>query len=206
MGSHIDALLDFLYRTDVWLFMVINHARNHLLDTIMVRVSDFGIFAPFIAIFILYRLYKGSNRERVMWLVGIIAIITSDSLCARILKPLIGRMRPYLTMDHVFVYKSGKWLVTSPEFRAMAKKSLSWPSCHATNMWTAASYIWGWNRVYAIPVILLAIIVSYSRVYLGVHYPLDCVGGMLVGLMWGTLLVIIAKKMINLVQDVFEGL
>ncbi len=202
MGFQIASLLDTIHSMDVSLFLLINHARNGFLDWLMVRISDFGLFAPLIGVFLLYRFIKGSNTERIMWLAGIFAIIASDALCARVIKPLVGRMRPYLTLDHIFVYKSGKWILTTPEFREAVKKSLSFPSCHATNMWTAAFFIWGWNRLYAFPVFLFALLVSYSRIYLGVHYPLDCLGGMLVGLFWGTLIVLIVKKMIQLWNSV----
>ncbi len=198
MGNPVEGILQLFHRMDVSLFYLINHARSPVLDAVMVRVSDFGLFAPFIGAFIVYRLFKGTNRERIMWIMGVVAVVSSDALCARILKPIVGRMRPYISLDHVFLYKSGKWLITTPEFRAVVKKSLSWPSCHATNIWTAAFFISGWNRSYGVPMFFIAAIVSYSRVYLGVHYPLDCLGGALIGLFWGTLLVMIAKKMINL--------
>ncbi len=201
MGE-IACLLDTVHSMDESLFLMINHTRNGFLDWLMVRISDFGLFAPLIGAFLLYRFIRGSNRERAMWLAGILAIIASDALCARVIKPLVGRMRPYLSLDHIYVYKSGKWILTTPEFREAVKKSLSFPSCHATNMWTAAFFIWGWNRLYALPVFLLAFLVSYSRIYLGVHYPLDCLGGMLVGLLWGTLIVLIVKRMIRLWNNV----
>ena len=198
MGFQVEHLLNTIHQADISLFFLINHARSPFLDKLMVKVSDFGLFAPLIAAFIAYRLFKGTNRERFMWVVGIIAVISSDALCARLLKPLVGRLRPYMCLDNVFVYKSGKWIVTSPGFRATLKASLSWPSCHATNMWTAAFFLWGWKRAYGILLFLLATLVSYSRIYLGVHYPLDCLGGALVGLVWGTMLVLIAKKMIEI--------
>ncbi len=202
MDTQLEYIFQFLHQLDVKLFFLINQTRSHFLDMVMVTVSDFGFFAPFIAAFILYRLVKGSNRERVMWIIGIVAIVTSDALCARVLKPLVGRMRPYVSLDNVFLYKSGKWIVTNPAFRSSVKKSLSWPSCHSTNMWTAAFYIYGWKKIYAIPVFVLAFLVSYSRIYLGVHYPFDCIGGLFIGLAWGSLLVLIAKKMIDLLSDV----
>ncbi len=204
MGTQIGSLLHFIHQLDVALFFTVNHARSPFLDAIMVHLSDFKFFFPFIAAFILYRMIKGSNRERIMWIVGIVAIVTSDALCARVLKPFVGRMRPYVDLDNVYLYKSGKWILTDPGFRIAVKKSFSWPSCHSTNMWTAAFFIYGWNRVYAIPVFILALLVSYSRIYLGVHYPLDCLGGFLVGLVWGSLLVFIAKKMIDLFEDFYK--
>ncbi len=200
MGAPIEYLLSLIHKLDVNLFFAINHTRSPLLDVFMVHLSDFKFFLPFIIVFILYRLIKGSAKERIMWIVGILAVVTSDALCARVLKPLIGRMRPYVDLDHVFLYKSGKWILTNPEFRIGVKNSLSWPSCHSTNMWTAAFFIYGWNKTYSIPIFMLAFLVSYSRIYLGVHYPLDCLGGFLVGFIWGSILVFVAKKVIDLYE------
>jgi len=185
--------METILSIDTRLLLWINHARSPVLDHIMKTISDFGIFFPVIAIFILYRLYKGSAFERVMWVVGIIAVISSDALCARVLKPLVGRQRPYLDVDGLYVLKGSRWLLTNPEIRQNLGPSLSWPSCHATNMWTAASYLLSFMKLPGLVLALVAFLVCYSRVYLGVHYPFDTLGGMVIGIAWGCLFAAIAK-------------
>ncbi len=196
-------LIQQLHSLDVKLLILINHARNPVLDLVMKNISDFGLFFPLIAIFILYRLVKGNWPERIMWIMGILAVISSDILCARILKPLIGRQRPFVDIDHIHVLKGSRWLLTDPAIRAKLGPSLSWPSCHATNMWTAATYLFSFMPRVGAVVALVAVLVCYSRVYLGVHYPLDTVGGLMVGVCWGSLFALCTKAIRKVLSDPF---
>jgi len=186
-------LLDFLNQLDIKLFYTINQLRSPFFDFTMVRASDFGIFAPFILAFILFRLYRGSKKERVFWIIGVVTIILSDAICARLLKPVFARPRPYLSLDNIYVYKHAKWIITSPEIRGQFHMNFSWPSCHATNIWAATFYIWQYRVKYGLIMIPLAVLVSYSRIYLGVHYPFDCLGGLVVGGIIGVMSSYIAR-------------
>ena len=184
-----------LHSIDLRLLMAVNHMRSPFLDVLMKTVSDFDLFLPFLAGFVLYRLIKGDNAERLMWLGGIFVIVTSDALCARVLKPLVGRQRPFVDIDGLYVLKGAKWLITDYETRARLGPSLSWPSCHATNMWAAFAYIFSFMPRWGPIVAVLAAVVSYSRVYLGMHYPSDCLGGLMVGLLWGSLMALLVKRL-----------
>jgi len=188
-------ILGYLHSVDLRLLMAVNHMRSPFLNVLMKTVSDFELFMPFIACFVLYRLIRGSTAERLMWLGGIFAIVTSDALCAKVLKPLVGRQRPFVDIDGLYVLRGAKWLITTHEIRARLGPSLSWPSCHATNMWAAFAYISNFMPRLGAAVAVLAAVVSYSRVYLGVHYPSDCLGGLMVGLLWGGLMAFLVKRL-----------
>ncbi len=167
------------------LLVAVNGFRPPFFDWLMPVVSDFGFFLPFMAVFIAWRLWKGDKWERLAWCGGVMAVIASDAMCARVLKPLVGRPRPYEVVDGIWFYKHSRFILTSPEVRSHIEDTLSWPSCHAMNMWSAASFLFSYSHVRGVALAILAALVCYSRVYLGMHYPVDVVGGAVTGILWG---------------------
>jgi membrane-associated phospholipid phosphatase len=97
------------------------------------------------------------------------------------LRDWIGRERPPL------VYPEPKPLVHVPH-------SGSFPSGHASVSFACATVI-GWRApVLAAPAFGLAAAIAWSRVYVGVHWPLDVLGGALLGLFMGTLIGFLARR------------
>lgn len=108
---------------------------------------------------------------KVLVVVGL-AIGMTDFVNHRIVKPTFNRSRPE---------KAG----LMPLLRTPSHAGLSFPSNHAANMGAAAaalSYAYpAWAPVYA----LAAVLVAYSRVYCGVHFPADVLMGLLLGFLIG---------------------
>jgi undecaprenyl-diphosphatase len=97
-------------------------------------------------------------------------------LVADALKGAIPRARP-----HVHA------LVTRPHTH-------SFPSGHATTSFACATVLaFALPRV-RVPLLLLAAAIAWSRVYVGVHYPLDVIAGALLGVAIGTALISVAGK------------
>ncbi len=99
-----------------------------------------------------------------------LAVLCTAVVVGGVLKPGVARERPSLALDGVAVY------TVDPS------DSRSFPSGHAAG---AAAGAYGLSRAWpsASPLLwVTAAIVAVSRPYLGVHYPLDIVGGLLVGL------------------------
>jgi undecaprenyl-diphosphatase len=97
------------------------------------------------------------------------------------LRQWIGRERPPL------VYPEPRPLVHVPH-------SSSFPSGHASAAFACATVIaWAAPRL-AIPSFVLAAAIAWSRVYNGVHWPLDVLGGALLGVAMGTLLVFLTRR------------
>ena len=108
-------------------------------------------------------------------LVEVAAAGLSADLISLALRQLIGRDRPFV------LYPEPRPLVHPPS-------SGSFPSGHASAAFACATVIaWASPRL-AVPVYVLAALVAWSRVYVGVHYPLDVLGGAVLGVLVATAL------------------
>lgn len=96
-------------------------------------------------------------------------------LCNLLLKNVFARIRPYELNDSI------RLLIRKP-------RDFSFPSGHTAAAFTAVSalYLGRVERLWK-PVLFLALLLAFSRLYLYVHYPTDILGGILVGLAAGYL-------------------
>jgi undecaprenyl-diphosphatase len=116
------------------------------------------------------------------WLLVLLlaADFAADGL-SYVLRQAIGRERPPL------VYPEPKPLVDVPH-------SGAFPSGHASTAFACATVLgWASTRL-RVPAFVLAAAIAWSRVYVGVHWPLDVVGGALLGVLVGALLVFLARR------------
>ena len=100
-----------------------------------------------------------------------LAVAISDFLGAS-LKDLISRDRPCHVLANV-------------KEIANCSNSFSFPSNHAINSFTFATIITCAYRNFSFFLYILALLIAYSRVYLGVHYPTDILSGALCGVLIG---------------------
>lgn len=142
------------------------------LNSVMVFITvpeNFALAALVAALFLLTTCGKSGKRLVVSLLLG---VGVSDPLSSFGIKSLVARPRPChgIVSDHLLKGCSDSW---------------SFPSSHAVNIFCAATIL---SRVYpkaAVPAYSFAAAVGYSRVYIGVHYPLDVIGGAVIGTLLG---------------------
>ena len=171
-------MLDMLIHLDHQLFYLINRELNHqaVADFFRIftnlhhyRIVTAGILPLLFVFWILKRKKRG-----VLQILALIFVVgTSDAFSYRVIKQITYRARPN---NH-------------PQVASLLKvehgpKSSSFPSNHAMNMGTMASALtlffpqvrWLWWSV--------AGLIAFSRVYVGVHFPIDVVAGLIMGWLW----------------------
>jgi undecaprenyl-diphosphatase len=149
------------------------HHRAEPFDTMFVWLSRAGSsgllwVAIGLAVAIAYRKYR-------VLVVTILAVLVADTTNA-LLKDVFDRERPNVR------YAEPGPLLTPP-------RSDSFPSGHAATSFAAATVIAAAAPRLRVPLYVLAALVAWSRVYVGVHYPLDVLVGAVYGTLLGLLLV-----------------
>jgi undecaprenyl-diphosphatase len=172
-------MTDFLHSLtdlDHQLLLAINHARTPVLDRVMTFASQIKVWFPFYAVLLGWLVYH--FRRRAALLVPLLAatVALADSITSRIFKPWAARPRPCHAAD----------LAAQLYLPDGCGGAFGFMSSHAANAMGLAVFLLftlptGRFQPLKIGVFVWALIISYSRVYLAAHYPLDVLGGWLVG-------------------------
>lgn len=163
----------FLYSIDVAVFRWINEGWScPFLDSFFSYITDIRHYWVLIAVLLVYWLWKGGEKGRWLVLSLVVAVLVADQSSSHVIKGIEERVRPCNALDGVFTPagKSGAY---------------SFPSSHAANMGASMFLL-----AMAFPsltwlFILIALLVGLSRIYLGLHYPSDVLGGYVWGLLVG---------------------
>ncbi|MFH0777842.1 MAG: phosphatase PAP2 family protein, partial [Candidatus Eisenbacteria bacterium] len=176
--------LDKLAAIDRWLFHLINgRATNPVLDAVMPFITEGDKFIIPLAAVWFFLFWKADRRGKTAALVTLVVIAASDQFSAHVLKPLFSRQRPPYSLEHVTL------LVDTT-------RSFSFPSVHASNAFAVASFVSSLYRRGSWPLYIVACLIAYSRVYVGVHFPFDVLGGTAVGLCIGFSAAAILKRVL----------
>lgn len=143
-----------------------------MLDPLFVALSLVGSFG---LIWITLALVLALRRRLPSVFMLVTAGVLAADMLALLLKVAVGRRRPFL------VDPDQDPLVGTP-------LDLSFPSGHAATSFAGATLLAWYAPRFAVPLYALAALVAWSRVYVGVHYPLDIVAGAALGVAVATVL------------------
>ena len=121
-----------------------------------------------------------------------LALIFGVVVCNMILKPLVGRIRPYnynldvLKLQWQDFLVHGKLLVETPH-------DFSFPSGHTIASFEASVALYKNDKRLGIPALILAVLIAFSRMYLYVHYPTDVIASVILG----TIFALIANLIVH---------
>lgn len=159
-----------------------NHFRCGFLDVFfstITKLADSGIFWILLAVVFLF--FKKTRKTGLMMGVALLMGLIVGNLT---LKPLIGRIRPY---------------DMNPEVVLLIDKlhDFSFPSGHTLSSFEGATVLMLRDKRFGIPALILASIIALSRMYLYVHYPTDVLAGIILGVTFSCLAVMIVNVIDN---------
>lgn len=137
---------------------------------LVTRLGDGGIF--WIALTAIFLLIPQKRRTGAIMAASLLIDLL---LCNCFLKPIVARTRPFDVNESVAL------LVARPT-------DYSFPSGHTAASFTSVCALWrAGERRWWPPMLILAVLIAFSRLYLYVHYPTDVLGGIAVGIFAGCL-------------------
>lgn len=168
-------MIDFFYQIDVSIFYFVNHTlSNPLFDKFFPFITEVKNWYISYVILLLILIVKGGKLGRISALVVIILITVTDQFTSSFLKEMIGRIRPCNDLPDVNIL-------------AGCTSSFSFPSAHAVNNFAVAVFFSMLFPKFKWALFITAFLLALSRVYVGVHYPSDIIGGALIGSAFGYL-------------------
>jgi len=187
-------VFELIRQLDSSLFLFINSHFSPFFDNFMFAVSNKLVWIPLYAsvLYVLIRFWK----KDALWLAIalILCIVICDQVASGVFKNLVHRLRP----SHAQHLKGMVHLV-----RNYSAGKYGFASSHASNAFGFAtlSALILHRKLYSYFIFGWASMTAYSRIYLGLHYPLDIVGGIIIGVLAAVLCFWMLEK---LKPEIFE--
>lgn len=172
-----------IIESDHWLFARINQSwTSPGLDAVLPYLREAEIWVPFY-LFLLVFITLNFKKQGWWWALSLImTAIVSDLVSSSLIKKTIFRLRPCRNPD----------MIENIRFLAnYCPQSSSFTSSHACNHFALATFIWctlgkispWWGLTF-----VWAAVISYTQIYVGVHFPIDVLCGALMGCLIGWLI------------------
>jgi undecaprenyl-diphosphatase len=179
-------------------FLWLNSFYLEALDPVALQLTQTITWIP-LYVLLLYLIYR-IDPKNTLWILGgvMLTILLADQVSSGLMKPYFERLRPchdprWEGMMHVYGRCGGLY---------------GFVSSHAANTFGLATFLTlklGKKQKAIAWLFLYALVVSYTRIYLGVHYPLDLFFGALVGVLaafFSWLCVVVVRR--KIVKKVLE--
>lgn len=161
---------------DQSLFLYLNSHHNELMDYVMTLFTITPTWLLFYGV-VLYMIIRKYGRKAIPIMISLALIILLSDQISGLVKHSVMRLRPsndpvVAPLTHIFFTKGGQY---------------GFVSAHAANAFSFATFsaLLFRSRGYALFIFPWALIIAYTRIYLGVHYPGDIMGGILLGMLIG---------------------
>ena len=176
---------------DTDLFLFLNGLHADWMDKVMVLLTDMWVWLPLYLLLIYWVVKQYGKRCWWVFVAFGLVVLCSDQLASHVFKPVFQRLRPCYNDDL-------QGLIHLP--KGLAGGRFGFISSHAANTFAIATFLtpvltkfkpWA-----AIILFFWAVVSSYSRIYIGYHYP----GDILCGALLGALIGLIFWKVFQIVQ------
>ncbi len=186
-------MLNWFKDIDFWIFKLINQQlASEILDAFMTAMSNKFLWIPLYVV-ILFFLIKHYRRMSWLYILALIlAVSSADLISSKLMKPGFERTRPCNIVE------------LNPRLPSGKSPSYGFVSSHAANHAAVAAFVilvFSLKRWKKAAFIIWAVLIAYSRVYLGKHFFFDVFFGALLGVFlayfWWFLLKSVKKKWIS---------
>jgi undecaprenyl-diphosphatase len=143
------------------------------MDGVGIFFANYLIYFLILGFLFLVLIENGSRRKWYRFAEGALATLLSRGIVTEVIRYFYHHPRPFVFYGFVPLVPESSW---------------SFPSGHMTFLFALAMAVWYANRKWGIIYFLLSFVVGIARIYAGVHWPLDILGGMVVGIACGIII------------------